>query len=287
MSLPASGPGLLRVATALAPDPAKVRVYGVHLKTGADQTVLDFDTTVPARERALAPLLESVPATGVEVRPLVFASRSPGRDVADLARVKHADVVVMGWHKPVVSNRILGGAVYHVMTQAPVDVAVYVERTFEPWTRILVPYRDAVHDDAALVAAGRIGAAIGIPVIVLRIIEGNDELASAASGLMERVKEGGRPSQDVEVKLVRSDDPLTSVVQQARFSEHDLIVIGVARAWGLTRSFIGAHHERLAHETNANLLILRKHIALATASEAHASAAERKSAVPDATADAE
>jgi Kef-type K+ transport system membrane component KefB len=287
VSLPASGPGLLRVAMALAPDPSKVRVYGVHLKTAADQSVVDFDTTEPARESALAPLLESVPPTGVEVRPLVFASRSPGRDVADLARVKHADLVVMGWHKPVVSNRILGGAVYDVMTQAPADVAVYVERTFEPWTRILVPYRDAVHDDAALVAAGRIGASMGIPVTVLGIIEGNDELAPVAGGLMERVKEGGRSSVDVEVKLVRSDDPLTSLVQQARSSEHDLIVIGVARAWGLTPSFIGARHERLAHETNANLLILRKHIAAATAPQAIARAAEQTAAVPPAPADAE
>jgi hypothetical protein len=34
----------------------------------------------------------------------------------------------------------------------------------------------------------------------------------------------------------------------------------VARAWGLTPSFIGVRHERLAHETSANLLIVRKHV---------------------------
>lgn len=259
VSLPASGPGLLRVAEALAPNGARPRVYGVHL-TADDGAVTNLEAPEPARERALQPLLESATTRELDVRPLVFASHNPGRDIADLAYVKGADLVLMGWHKPLVSSRILGGPVYDVMTRAPADVAVYVERSFEPWRRILVPYRGTAHDDAALGAALRIASASEIAVTVLHVVTEGDEPGARLNDLLARVSGPGNGKAHVEVKVVRGEDPVSVVVDEARGGAYDLVVIGVAREWDLTPSFVGVRHERLAHETNCNLLIVRKHV---------------------------
>jgi Kef-type K+ transport system membrane component KefB/nucleotide-binding universal stress UspA family protein len=261
VSLPASGPGLLRVACALVPRGRTARVYGAHLRRVDDHSLPDVDTSDgPSRDAALDPLMKKAEELGTAVRPLVFATERPGHDIADLARTKGADMVLMGWHKPVVSNRILGGVVNEVMSRAESDVAVYVERSFTLWKRILVPYRDAVHDDAALDAAGRIGATSGIPVTVLHVAAPGDDVVATAGELIDRLMLPREMRSLVDVKVVRSDDALDALVVQVRRGEHDLVVIGVARTWGLTPSFFGVRHERLAADTNANLLILRKHV---------------------------
>jgi nucleotide-binding universal stress UspA family protein len=164
----------------------------------------------------------------------------------------------MGWQKPVVSKRILSGSVHDVMTRAATDVAVYVERSFEPWKRVLVPFRSSAHDDAALEMAGRIGAANHIPVTVLHVIRDEKDALILSPALVARVASGGALPAGVAVKVVRSDDSLTELVQEVRRGDHDLVVIGVAREWGLTPAFFGMRHERLARETKASLLIIRR-----------------------------
>jgi len=144
-------------------------------------------------------------------------------------------------------------------------VAVYVERSFEPWKRILVPFRSALHDGAALELAGRIGAANGIAVTVLQVIGPNDDANAKVGELVDRVAHGGTERTHVDVRIVRHDDALFALVQEVRRGEHDLVVIGVAKEWGLTPAFFGLRHERLARETAANLLIVRRPAATGTA----------------------
>ncbi len=110
VSLPSSGPALFRAARALAP-PAGLRIYGLHLARPETQSALDVTAPVETLPAAtpLGPLLNAAQGTGVDVRPLDFVSRDPGRDIADVARQKAADLVLIGWHKPVVSESVLGG----------------------------------------------------------------------------------------------------------------------------------------------------------------------------------
>ncbi|HET9956857.1 MAG TPA: cation:proton antiporter [Polyangiaceae bacterium] len=259
VSLPTSGPGLLRVARSLSALGQQPRVYGLHLKRMEDTMLADIDLSTRApRELALQPLLRSGLESGIEIRPLVFATQSPGRDIADLAYVKGADLVVMGWQKPVISNRILGGAVHDVMTRAHADVAVYVERTFNPWQRVLVPYRAHIQDNAALESAARISATNDIPITVLHVLGAEGDPARSRAEILTQLVRAGANPERIEVKIVRTEDALTTLVHEAKTGGYDLVVIGVTKDWGLTPAFFGSRHERLARETSANLLIVRR-----------------------------
>ncbi len=266
VSLPASGPGLLRVAHSLVPHGRQPRIYGAHLELVEDRPLTELDDRPAADDHALQPMLHAAREQQLEVRSLVFATQNPGRDIADLAHVKHADLVLLGWHKPVVSKRILGGAVNDVMTRARADVAVYVERSFEPWKRILVPYRDLTHDAAALEAAGRIAASRGLPVTVLQVVAEDqtgeaDNVGTTVAELVETVSpllSNGTERPHVEVKVVRNNDPVAAVVDEVTQGGYDLVVIGVAVTWGIQPGFFGIRHERLASETRASLLIIRR-----------------------------
>lgn len=261
VSLPASGPGLLRVARALVPADRHERIYGAHLRRADDQSVSDFDPDAPpAQEHTLLPLLESAAETGTSVRPVVLTTQDPGADIVDLAHHKGAHLVLMGWHKPVVSTaHLLGGVVHDVMDRVRADVGVYVERSFDPWRRVLVPFRDPEHDDVAVEIAARISSRLGLPATVLHVVPPDGDTAAQTAALVERLARK-HPGVTFEVKTARAEDAPAAVVGEVRGAQHDLVVIGVAPTWGFNLGFIGRKHERVATETSANLLIVHRYV---------------------------
>jgi Kef-type K+ transport system membrane component KefB len=109
-----SGPALLNVAAALAGrDDASGRIYALRLEPASDRAsfVIDQreDAQPPAEETGLGPLIESARKEHVHVRPLSFVTIDPARDICDVAAVKRADVVLLGWHKPVFGATMLSG----------------------------------------------------------------------------------------------------------------------------------------------------------------------------------
>ncbi len=247
ISLPSSGPSLLRVARALAP-PDALRVYGLHLARVEQQTVVDLTEGTPPAESPLAPFLAAAAGTGLDVRPLDFVSRDPGRDIADVARQKAADLVLMGWHKPVVSESVLGGTVADVLRHTRSDVAVYLERSFKPWTRVLVPYRGGLHDVAALSLAQRIARTTGAEITLLHVVAPGADAAATRESFPD----------NVELRVVPSGDPVEALVDVAK-EGFDLVVVGVSETWGLDPSPFSVRHERIARECPASMLIVRRH----------------------------
>jgi nucleotide-binding universal stress UspA family protein len=216
----------------------------------------------PASDLALQPLLRAAEEDSTLVRPMAFVSERPARDIVDVARVKGAQLIVMGWHKPVITGKILGGVVSDVMAHAECDVAVYVQRRMDAWRRVLVPYRDAEHDEAALEAALQIAKEGDVELTVLRVLEPGRDISpgmETLADMLPRERLRAAPAQGFRVRVVRTEDPVECVVQEVRTSGHDLVVIGVAKTWGLTPSFFGVRHERLVSETAASLLIVRRH----------------------------
>ena len=254
VSLPSSGPPLFRVARSLAP-PEALRVYGLHLARPESQLVADLaaaDPDSPAHppESPLGPLLDAARGTDIDVRTLDFVSRTPGRDIADIARQKDADLVLMGWHKPVVSQSILGGTVHDVLRHTRADVAVYLERTFRPWTRVLVPYRGGVHARVALRIASRIARTTGAEITLLHVVP---------PGSGDGAPGGETFPDNVVLRVVPSADPVEALVTVAK-EGFDLVVVGVSETWGLEPTLFSVRHERIARECPASVLIVRKYV---------------------------
>ncbi|HEX8299911.1 MAG TPA: universal stress protein, partial [Rubricoccaceae bacterium] len=234
-----------------------LRVYGLHLaRPEAQGTVADFATPVDTRpaEAPLAPLLAAAAGTDVDVRPLSFVTRDAGRDIADVARQKRADLVLMGWHKPVVSQSVLGGTVADVLRHTRADVAVYLERSFRPWARVLVPYRGGLHDAAALDLAGRIARTTGAEITLLHVVPPDQTAPDTPTDAFP---------DNVTLRVVSSSDPVEALVEVAR-EGFDLVVVGVSETWGLDPSPFTIRHERIARECPASMLIVRRYADPAT-----------------------
>jgi Kef-type K+ transport system membrane component KefB len=140
LSLPSAGPGLLDAALLVAPPERLTRVYALHLVAAEGGPLR---RTEP-EEDVFGPLMRHARHRNVEVRPLMFYSNDIKKDILDVARVKRADVIVTGWHKPAVGSNILSGTVGTLLQDADADVGVFVERARAPWRRVLVVQRDGL-----------------------------------------------------------------------------------------------------------------------------------------------
>jgi Kef-type K+ transport system membrane component KefB/nucleotide-binding universal stress UspA family protein len=243
VSLASSGPVLLNAARLVAPPRQELVVYALHLHVADEQSLSRM--TRPAEERVLQPLLEAAALSGAHARALSFVSRRPGRDIADVARIKRADLLLMGYHRPVITRNILGGTVQEVLSAADCDVAVLIDRGNAPWRRILVPHSGSEHDDGAVELARRAVSNGAGSLVVLQVVQPGEHAPALAD-----LPDGAR------VVVIHSTDPIAAAADEAARG-YDLLIAGVSRDWGLGPEWFGRREEQLARTETASLIIVR------------------------------
>jgi nucleotide-binding universal stress UspA family protein len=258
VALASSGPALVELAAALA-DSDTPKIYALHLVRPLERGGLGAQPPVPATaHEALEPLVAYAQAHGITVHPLTMISRAPGADICDVARVKGAKLIVMGWHKPTFSQALLGGTVQQVMRGSTADVAVFIDRGASlPPKRILVPYTGTVHDRAALALVARLVRRQGAHVTILHVVRPHRPEPRFKQDA-ERILAEEYPDPingAISFRVVESLQPVEVVLREA--GGYDLTVLGVGEEWQLTPHLFGLRSERLAVYCPSSLLIVR------------------------------
>jgi nucleotide-binding universal stress UspA family protein len=220
--------------------------------------------SVPAGEPALAPLLARAAELGVSVRPLSFVSGQPAQDISEVAAAKAADLVLLGWHKPLLGRTLLSGTVHQVMTAAVSDVGVLIDRGLNDVRRILVPYLGSEHDRAALMLARRIGQNIGAQVTVLHVVVPERQTAplGAQEHMRQTFSEGNAQRFDVVFKVMPHTTPSEAVIEESTRG-YDLVLIGAGREWGLEHRSFGLQREAILARAAPSVLVVCKGAAVA------------------------
>ncbi|WP_437680533.1 cation:proton antiporter domain-containing protein [Sorangium sp. So ce131] len=262
-----TGPGMVTLASALARrGPDARRLYALRLIPPTDRGSFYLNQAPEGQgPGALAPLLARAEELDVEVRPLSFVSPKPSLDICNVADVKQADLVLVGWHKPLFSQTVLGGTVYEVMRSARTDVGVLIDRGLKEVRRLLVPFHGTAHDKAALGLARRLVQEVGADVTILHVVKPTRKAGDAPLGAQETVdqvfegEEGGalRKSK-VTLKVVEHDSPAAAAVDEAARG-YDLVLVGVGPEWGLAQRRFGIRAEHIIQGCPTSLLVVRHH----------------------------
>jgi Kef-type K+ transport system membrane component KefB/nucleotide-binding universal stress UspA family protein len=260
------GSGKATLGRALAGIPNEpFQLYALHLLPPTDRASSHLRREQEkSRGDALAPLLGRASALGQEVRPLSFVSAEPGLDICRTGEAKQADLILLGWHKPLFSRAMLGGTVHEVMDEASTDVAVLVDRGLETVRRVLVPFIGSPHDRAALSLARRLLRSVGAEITVLHVTSpehDHEQTRTRAAAELLFPEEAGR----VHFKVVAHASPEDAALEEARRG-YDLVVVGVGPEWGLEAGLFGLHRERLIGDAPTSMLVVR-HPRQATAAE--------------------
>jgi len=259
-----TGSGMVKLGQALAADSATPsRFYALHLirPTGRASFQLRHPPE-PREERqqdaegALVPLLERARRLALEVSPLSFVSAEPARDICRTAEAKQAALILLGWHKPLFGQTVLGGTVHEVMREANTNVAVLVDRGLEDLRRVLVPFIGSRHDRAALGLARHLVRSVGADVTVLHVKLPDEAQGQRASRLLDE-QLFSEASARVRFKVVTHASPEDAVLAETR-EGYDLVVVGVGAEWGLGDSMFGLQRERIIRDSLTSLLIIRQ-----------------------------
>ncbi|HEU5057199.1 MAG TPA: universal stress protein, partial [Kofleriaceae bacterium] len=259
-----AGPGLAGMAASLLGGGGNGRVDAVHLvpATGRGGTAMVGRGPGAADgEEVLAPAVARAAELGVEARTLSFISDDPATDICELAEARDADLVLLGWHKPVLSQTMLGGVVHDVLNRCPSTVGVLVDRGLKKIERVLVPYLGSAHDRTALALAQRLMTASGARVTVLHVVREEEEgegpsPAGGARTLVDSVF--SEDSGHVTMRIIKHRSPAEAALAESERG-YDLVIVGIGRDWGLGDRVlgIGLQPEKLMTDSPSSLLVVR------------------------------
>ncbi|NEQ21027.1 MAG: universal stress protein [Microcoleus sp. SIO2G3] len=264
---PSTQKGLLQLAVALAGNQLQGAVVHplslIQLEENYlfESTPLEADRLIQERQSRLEELIQSLepPETRNLVRPIVCIANDVAQETAQIAQLDRANLILMGWHRPAFSSNRLGGRVGQILSTAPVDVAVFVDRGQERLESILVPYAANSHDDLGLELALRLlvnGERRSLSV--LGVVQGDEafkELSYEFRTLMEQLPKKVRDR--IDIQLVEAPEPIKAVVEAS--GSVDLTIAGTSRAWGIERQTLGRYTDELAIECRSSLLITRRY----------------------------
>ncbi|RKG99371.1 cation/H(+) antiporter [Corallococcus sp. CA053C] len=260
-----AGPGMAVLSRALSGERNDASLYALHLLSPERPLRVRAEGALDANGAegaagaagtagsALTPLLGRAEKLGLSVRTLSFVSSEPARDICRTAQAKRADLVLLGWHKPLFSQTVLGGTVHEVMQEASSTVAVLVDRGLSQVRRVLVPFVGSRHDRAALGLARRLFKQSGAEVTVLHVT--SPEGAGTGRAQVDELfplDEGAA----VKLKVVRHASPEEAALEEAR-AGYDLVVVGVGAEWGLEDKLFGVQRERIVRDAPGSLLLVR------------------------------
>jgi Kef-type K+ transport system membrane component KefB/nucleotide-binding universal stress UspA family protein len=264
---PTTQKGLLQLAVAIAlnyQQPAVINPLSLiefEEDYVFESTPVEANRLITQRRQQLEELINTLepPVTRSYVHPIVRISSNVARETVQIANIEQADLVLMGWHRPAFSSNRLGGRVGQILTTAPVDVAVFIDRGGERLESLLVPYSANIHDDLALILALRLLINRDTCMLqILQVVSENqvqDEFSYELHAMMKQLPASVRDR--IEIKTIEAPEPIQAVV--AASEGVDLTIAGTSRAWGIERQTLGRYTDALAIQCRSSLLITRRY----------------------------
>ena len=275
MANPSTQKGLLQLAVALAHPAAGTG--GNDLQSAAvhplslvelnedyafESTPAEADRIIQERHLKLGELIQSLqlPEARKLVHPIVRVTQDVARETAQIAELDCADLILVGWHRPTFSSNRLGGRVGQILSNAKVDVAIFVDRGRGQLNNLLVPYAANIHDDLGLELALRLLVNSEERRLTVLRVAVNGEPENNLSYEFQRVIEQLPASvQDrIETPIVEAAEPIQAVV--AASANADLTIAGTSREWGIERQTLGRYTDELAVQCHSSLLIARCYV---------------------------
>jgi Kef-type K+ transport system membrane component KefB/nucleotide-binding universal stress UspA family protein len=273
---PTSQRGLIQLALAIAmgDNPQQQQpavVYPLSLiqleeDYAYESTPAEADRLIEQRQAKLTKLVQSLEPADYRsrVQPIIQVSNDVARATSEIAVRDQIDLVIMGWHRPAFSTNRLGGRVGQILSTAPVDVAVFVDRPTAQLENLLLPYVPNSHTDLGLELALRLLTnSNGRQLTILRFAA-NETFSSEFSyefhGLMEQLPRQVRDR--IAMPMIRTDSPIRSLVEAS--TNADLTIAGASREWGLDRQTLGRYADELAVQCRSALLITRRYSGVAS-----------------------
>jgi uncharacterized hydrophobic protein (TIGR00271 family) len=233
-------------------------VVVVHFEAGSQPSLADKSR--PALERARQIVAEA----GVPVHSTICVGRDAVSGIFEAAREIQANVIVMGWRpKPHTRDRLLGRTLDPLLADPPCSMLVQRAGAISTPRRILVPLAGGPNAIRALGYALQLAEQWDGQVTAFTVIEHTTPVWHTAAKQMLREAAGKYAEHPrLELGVVAAASPIDGILQAA--ADHDLVMIGASREGVIDRVLFGDIPERVASQSSAPVIVVKRRVGLAT-----------------------
>jgi len=254
--------GAERVAMSMARrNNARLTILGVAVYDPA------YSTAVPELEREANAMarrnVESAvrQADGLPHEVMIKEAIDPYKGIVEAAEESRADVIIMGRRgRRGLARLMVGAATIRVMGHAPCNVMVVPRDALPCEHGILVATDGSRYGDAASLTAGRLAQIGNLPLKVISAVMPNHSHARRQEAVMavQRVRDGlSQTGIRLDGSVVEGSRPDDVILEQARQSHADLIVMGTHGRTGLERVLVGSIAERVIGGATCSVLAVK------------------------------
>jgi len=260
--VPVANPKTAQDLMALAVSLAKPRQGDIValqvVETPAQVSIASGRRIARAQLQALKAATEEVEETGVPVHAMTRLAQHADEGILDTAQEEGCDLIVLGWtQRSTAVPGSLGRVLDAVLDNATCDVLIVSGQIPERPKSILIPTAGGPHAEKALELASQLAAETGAHTTVLHILSpaASDEQEAEARQQMKQWLEPFKAAASAEGKIVRSDNVVQRIVQEAR--KADLVMMGTSTQSWLDRMLFGVIPDQVARRSEKPMILTR------------------------------
>jgi nucleotide-binding universal stress UspA family protein len=232
----------------------------------------EYEALVPDRvqkaeieaQKQIDKVAEEAKAAGVRAETVLRQGSDPYHEVVRVANEKHADVVVIGRRsRSDLARLMVGDSTAKVIGLASCSVLVAPRDTRMPENGVLVATDGSRLGDAAAYSAVRLVSQCNLPLTAVSVVreDSTSEERSEAQAAVERVrKAAAKEHVKVDAMLQEGRRPETAILEAAKDSGADMIVVGSHGRTGLSRLMMGSVSERVIGNALCPVLVVKASI---------------------------
>ncbi|NLG27923.1 MAG: amino acid permease [Chloroflexi bacterium] len=272
---PNTAAGLCQTAVtlALASEDTTLCLLSV-LPISRDMSALTAERLLPRLRNSRQALLRQSASVAQERNVPVYTKVRTAEHISDgiLAELdsrSNYQLVLMGWPGPLSEEQLAHHPVKAVLQHGRAHVAVLLNRGLDRVARILVPVGGGFHSRLAIRLAFEIGLPQDAEVTALHVLCADcdpEELEDQMLHLREVIEDAlGAVPANFSTRLVRANDVLEGVLQEAARAPYDLMVIGASDEWLVRTQLFGDLTDEIAERISCSVLLARRYEAAALA----------------------
>jgi uncharacterized hydrophobic protein (TIGR00271 family) len=267
---PGRAAGLAAIAAALAAAEGRP-VLVLNVQRPKEDATPPHTPDDPSQWPAVARALEALAEAGTHCGWLVCQANDVGWAIRDVATQARANTVVLGWRGKMGSadGTVSNAMLKHVLQDPLADVVVVGGATPQRFDRILAPYASGPHSELAL----KIGLDLahnnknptpqpGAALTALHVVA--DPTAGPSKGAIQALKHALNGLDPSLVEAIESvnDDPVAGILEEMERG-YDLVIMGTSREEVIDQVLFGVLPQRVAEQSNAPVIVVRRHTPLA------------------------
>jgi len=173
---------------------------------------------------------------------------------------RQADMLLMGWQGGFSVGRIYNSPIQQIIKKLKADVGILKSRGLEKIDSILLPWGGGLHAWLGLELAVRIARIHGAKLKISRLVREGTNIDDEREALLETIKPLINDFDRINIEISVADDVINGLMANFKDDDHDLVIIGASREWGIRNVLFGTIPDIIADRAPCSVLMVRRYI---------------------------